>query len=363
MINHEKYMREAIELAKKAKGFTSPNPCVGAVIVKNDQIISKAYHKGFRLPHAEVAAIKNTELDIEGSTLYINLEPCHHQGFNPPCTKSIIDSGIKKVFIGMQDPNPLVNGKGIRALLKNKIDVQIGLLNDACRDLNEDYIKYIKTERPLVNLKIAATLDGKIADKDGNSKWITNLDARREVHRLRREVDAIITGSQTIIQDDPKFNVRLISARRKRLKIVVLDTNLKISTNAQIFSVHDPRNIIIFVGKKHNKEKSYILEKRGVSVIQTRSEHEIKIPRVLDKLGELDVMSVLVEGGRKISSSFLKEELVDKVYYFVSTKFLGGENSIDALENIGAGRLSCALNLKKVKFTPIDDNFLIEGYI
>ena len=227
-------MQTAIALARKGIGKTSPNPAVGAVIVKNGRIIGKGYHKKAGRAHAEINALKQAGIKAKGAEMYITLEPCNHFGRTPPCTDVIIKAGIKKVFIGMKDPNPLVAGKGVRRLRSAGMDVEVGILEDECRGINEAYIKYITTKTPFVTLKLASTLDGKIATAAGESKWITGEDARRFAHRMRREADAVMVGIGTVLKDNPELTTRLVKGKDP-IRIVV-DSQLRIPVNAKVLN-------------------------------------------------------------------------------------------------------------------------------
>lgn len=248
---HEFFMRKALELAREGKGTTSPNPMVGAVLVKNGRIISSAYHRRAGTLHAEALALRKAGKGARGGTLYVNLEPCSHIGRTPPCTDAIIESRIKKVFCAMVDPNPLNDGRGIKILKRNKIDVSVGLLREEAQELNEVFIKYITQNLPFVTLKVAESLDGKIATKFYVSKWITSEISRDYVHRLRSDVDAILVGVNTIIKDNP-----LLTSRRQRTPIkVVLDPALRIPERARIFSKRSPALSIVVILKKSLKQK------------------------------------------------------------------------------------------------------------
>ncbi|TET17974.1 MAG: bifunctional diaminohydroxyphosphoribosylaminopyrimidine deaminase/5-amino-6-(5-phosphoribosylamino)uracil reductase RibD, partial [Candidatus Cloacimonadota bacterium] len=233
MTHTERLMKRVFQIAKRGKGRVSPNPLVGALVVKNGSIVSEGYHKKAGTEHAEVIAIKKAGKNIRGSTMFINLEPCCHFGRTPPCTDTIIKSGIKEIYIGIQDPNPLVSGKGITSLRKNKIKVHTGILEEEARELNEFYFTFMEDKRPFIILKIAQTIDGKIADVSGNSKWITNEYARRKVHKLRNEVDAILTGIGTVQADNPQLTARLVTKTKEPFRII-LDSRLRIQEKATV---------------------------------------------------------------------------------------------------------------------------------
>jgi len=357
MNNNEILMGRAIRLARKGKGKVSPNPLVGAVIVNRGTIVGTGYHKKAGEEHAEVAAIRKAGKKAKGSTMYVNLEPCCHYGKTPPCTEAIRKAGIKKVFIGTEDPNPLVSGKGIKQLTESGIKVMCSLLEKDARKLNEYYLTFMEKQRPFVILKIAQTLDGKIADSTGNSKWITNENARRKVHSLRNEVDAILTGIGTVIKDNPELTSRLPGNKKEPIRIV-LDSHLKTPRNAKIARA----GTIIATSLKSNSLKKNILIKKGVEIWQIPGKKDgISLDKVLKKSRKEDIQSILVEAGAKVTSSFLREHLVDKLYIFISNKILG--TGLPAIYNIGANKLQKAILLEDSVFQKLNDNILLTGYV
>src|SRR3990170_1760168 len=320
-MEHVRFMRLAIKLAEKGFGRTSPNPVVGSVVVKNGKIIGRGYHQDAGLPHAEVNALQDAGKKAQGSTLYVTLEPCAHFGRTSPCVTAIIKAGVKKVVIGSIDPNPKVRGKGIRTLEKNKIEVIKDVLRDECLSLNEAYVKYITKKTPFVILKLATTLDGKIATSIGDSKWITSLESRRYAHRLRSLVDCVMVGSGTILKDDPALTVRLIKGKNPARAI--LDSGLRIPVKAKIFASHNER-VFIFTSANANKNKIRLLEEKGAEVIKVnQSKDGLSIKGVLRELGKRGVTSVLIEGGARVAASALKEGAVDKAIFIVAPKIIG----------------------------------------
>ncbi len=357
MKNSEILMKLTIQLAKRGRGRVSPNPLVGALIVKNGSIISEGYHKKAGTEHAEVVAIKKALKKVKGSTMYVNLEPCCHFGKTPPCTETIIKAGIKEVFIAAQDPNPLVSGKGINRLKKSGIKVFCGILENEAKELNEFYFTYIIKGRPFIILKIAQTIDGKIADIYGNSKWITNEYARRKVHSLRNEVDAILTGIGTVKKDNPEFTPRLTRKLKEPLRIV-LDSNLSISQNARIVR---EGTIVATLSNNHMRKKKS-LKNKGVRVWEVQGdENGININKVLKRAYQEKITSILVEAGRSVSSSFLKGHLVDKIYIFISNKILGA--GIHSFEKLDFEKLEDALLIENISFEHFKENFLVKGYV
>jgi len=312
------FMREAIRLAKKGMGWTSPNPAVGAVIVKNGRIVGRGYHKRAGLPHAEVCAIEDAGKNAKGGLLFVTLEPCAHYGRTPPCTSAIISAGIKEVFIGHIDPNPLVNGKGIEVLKRNGIKVHVGILEEECKELNRGYIKFMKTGLPFVTLKLALTLNGKFYIP--SMRYISSETALKYVHRLRALNDAVLTGGGTIRIDNPRLSVRFVKG--KEPVKVILTASLSISENSEVFKEKGEKILFIPEGLSNKK---VIFEKMGVEVIEVEGTPAgLSLKEVLKKMGEKKIMSVLVEGGEKIAESFIKEKLVDR-FIFILSPLVGGK--------------------------------------
>lgn len=334
-MNDESYIKLTLELAKKGIGNVSPNPLVGAVIIKNDRIIGAGYHEKFGSNHAEVNAILNAKESVEGSTLVVNLEPCSHHGKTPPCADRIIESKIKKVVIGSVDPNPLVAGNGIKKLKEAGIEVVQNVLNNECIELNKFFFKFISKGLPYVTLKIAQTIDSKIADKKYNSKWITSAESRTFVHNLRTEYDAVLIGSNTVKEDNPSLTVRHVEGRNP--KRIILDTNLSLSTKYQIFKSANIGEVILLTSKE-SKNKVKKLEKfdqLGVKVIfcKTNSDGKILLKSALKKIAKENIISVMVEGGSKVFSSFIIEKLFDELIVFVGPKLIG--EGICSINDIG----------------------------
>ena len=356
LMNDEFYINRALRLAAKAQGMTSPNPMVGAVIVKHGEILSEDFHRKAGAPHAEVLAIEKAVGNVKGSTLYVSLEPCcHKEKRTPPCTKVIINAGIKKVIIGMQDPNPKVSGRGILELRKAGIKVRSGILEDKAKKLNEFYIKHITSQKPFVILKIAMTLDGKIATPEGQSKWITGEKARKIVHRMRSRVDAIMTAIGTVKADDPRLTSRIQDG--KDPKRIVIDPNLEIPINAKILQM-PPETMIV---TKTMNEKANYLEKTGIKIIYFKK--TLDLNWLMKSLGEMDITSVLIEGGSSLNAHALEDGIVDKVMFFVAPTIIGGRESFPAVGGKTYKKLEEAYRIKDVKIRRIDKDFLIEGYM
>lgn len=354
----------AITLASKAKGMTSPNPMVGAVMVKNGRIIAENYHRKPGTPHAEALVIKEAGEGAKSSILYVNLEPCcHTDKRTPPCTKAIINAGIKRVVIAMKDPNPKVSGKGIKELKQAGVEVISGVLEEKAKKLNESYIKYITTKRPFVILKVAMTLDGKIADQEGQSKWITGEKARRMVHRLRSRVDAIMTAIGTVKADDPELTARIKGGRNP--KRIVIDPNLEIPLNAKMLHI-PPETIIVTkdrgeTNKPERDEKINNFVKSGAKILLFKE--ILELDWLMEKLGEFGITSVMVEGGSSLNAHALEEGIVDKVLFFISPKIIGGREFYPAIGGNVSRKLEDAYKLRDVTLRRLGNDFLMEGYL
>jgi diaminohydroxyphosphoribosylaminopyrimidine deaminase/5-amino-6-(5-phosphoribosylamino)uracil reductase len=367
-MTQEEYMKVAINLAKKGRGKTSPNPLVGAVVVKNDRIIGKGYHKKYGEPHAEVNALKACKDKAKDATLYVNLEPCCHYGKKtPPCTDTIKKSGIRKVVCATLDPNPQVNGKGIETLRDAGIEVDLGILEEEAKKLNKVYWKFITTGLPFVILKIAQTLDGKIATKLGDSKWITQEDSRRFVHSLRSRVDAVLVGANTVRRDDPELTIH--NAKGENPIRIILDSSGKISENSRVIKKNNNGKTIIATTNQKTEEKFHCwgrgltpVPSSGIQIwkIKKGKDDKIDLVQLLKKAGENQISSLLVEGGSKVFTSFLKEKLVDKIYYFLSPKILG--KGLDSFGDLGIKKISDSITLRDCEIKRFKNDFLIIGY-
>jgi len=365
MNRHEFFMKKVLELAGKGQGTTNPNPMVGALVVKNGKIISSAYHKRVGELHAEPIALKKAGKRAEGASLYVNLEPCAHIGRTPPCTDAIIKSGIKKVFCAMQDPNPLNRGRGINLLRRNNVAASVGLLRNEAEKLNEVFIKYVTKKMPFVTLKLAESLDGKIATRKRDSKWISSGASRDYVHGLRSKVDAILVGINTILEDDPLLTSR---ARRSPIK-VVLDPDLKVPECANIFSRKSPSLSIIAILKKSLAKKSVIekirrLNRKGVLVISCPEKNrKIDLKALLKELAELEIAHLLVEGGGETAAGFIEAGLVDRALFFIAPKIIGGRDAVTSVEGKGVDKIKESLGLKDIEVNQIGEDVLIKGTI
>ncbi len=360
----EEFMKIAIREAKKGLGRTSPNPPVGAVIVKDGRIISRGYHKGYGLPHAEIEALKKIDFQAKDATLYVTLEPCNHYGKTPPCTNAIIESGIKRVVIGIKDPNPHVKGGGVEFLRENGIEVKVGILEKECKEINKHFVKFVTTGIPFVSIKVAMTLDGWIATKKGHSKWITNEKSRRFVHKLRDISDAILVGIGTVITDNPMLNTR-IKGGRDPIK-VILDPHLRIPKDANVLRNRPEKTILVVSEAYVERKKAEEFKKEtGADVIFCpflKGKEEFDILKMLKMLGKRNITSILIEGGAKVISSFVRQGQVDEFFIFKAPKLLCGNDGIPMIYGSGVEKMDDAIRLRDVKIKRFGDDVLIQGY-
>ncbi|MGB9892853.1 MAG: bifunctional diaminohydroxyphosphoribosylaminopyrimidine deaminase/5-amino-6-(5-phosphoribosylamino)uracil reductase RibD [Candidatus Saccharicenans sp.] len=357
------FMEMAYSLAQKARGQTSPNPCVGAVVTKGGRIVGWGYHREAGQPHAEIMAIERAGRLVKGGTLYLTLEPCIHWGRTPPCVNRLLNLGLKRVVISSYDPNPLVHKKGVARLKAAGLKVITGVLADYHQRLNETYNKYITNRIPFVSLKAALSLDGKIAAASGDSKWISSEESRFFIQNLRLEYDAILTGINTIIKDDPLLNVRLEGQRKKRWHRIVLDSKLRFPLKARMLETPEEGQILIFTGERIPEAKARQLQEKGAKIIKVPvADGQVDLKAVLKELGRREITSVLVEGGAKILTSFIQQKLADKVYLILSPKFIGGQKALTPFEGQGVEKVAEALRLKKTRHFSLKNDIIIEGY-
>lgn len=353
-----KFMDRAIELAKLGIGKVNPNPLVGAVIVKNDKIIGEGYHQYYGGAHAEVNAFTNCCEDTKGAEIYVTLEPCSHYGKTPPCAKKIVEMGIKKCYVASLDPNPLVAGKGVKILEDAGIEVVVGIREKEAKELNRVFLKYITTKLPFIFVKCAITLDGKIATKTNNSKWITNELAREKVQKIRNKYSGIMVGINTILADNPSLNCR-IEKGRNPVRIVI-DPNLKIPIDAKIFDFEDNKNIIITSKDSLTKDKIDFLEKKA-KIVYLEGTH-FKMKDIIKEIGALGVDSILVEGGSQIISQCFQENIVDGGEIFIAPKILGDNGSIPFIHGFDVKNISDGIELNNVKINQYGNNVSFEFY-
>jgi diaminohydroxyphosphoribosylaminopyrimidine deaminase / 5-amino-6-(5-phosphoribosylamino)uracil reductase len=362
MIKDRQYfMNLAIKLALKAKGLTSPNPMVGALVVKDEVIIGSGFHEKAGSAHAEIVSLDNAGKKAKGATLFVTLEPCTHYGRTPPCVDRIIQSGIKRVVIGMVDPNPVNNGKGIQILKNHKIIVESGFCEDKLKIMNEAFIKYITRRLPFVTVKVAESLDGKIATRTGDSRWISSDRSRIWSHKIRKYYDGIIVGVNTVLRDNPKLDAWY--SNRHPVKIIV-DSQLSIPQHANVLAGQAQAILVTLpVAPGQETENRKILEQKARILEVKGKEGQINLKDMLKKLARLEITSVLVEGGGTLIGSLFDEGLVDKVMFFISPKIIGGKDAIGSVMGHGVARLDQAIKLRNFKTRRFGDDILVEGYL
>jgi len=355
-----RYMKLALELAQQGLGLTSPNPAVGALVVQEGEVVGEGFHQRAGEPHAEVLALRAAGPRAAGATLYVTLEPCVHHGKTPPCTGMILQAGIRRVVVAVPDPNPIVNGRGIERLREGGLEVTVGVEAAAASRLNRAFFKYITTGWPYVTLKVAMTLDGKIAARDGSSRWITGEAARERVHRMRSQADAIVVGIGTLLKDDPSLTVRLDPPWAREPFRVVVDSHLRTPPDAQVIRAGRPDRVIVAC-LEPRPERARPLEAQGVQILGLPGcDGRVDLASLMSALGERQIVSVLAEGGSELNAALFSEGLVDHVAWFVAPLLLGGQSAPGAIG--GQGRLlKEAFHLRDITFTQIADDVLIEG--
>lgn len=358
----EKYMRLAMQLAGNAIGRTSPNPLVGAVIVKDNRVVGCGWHRKAGTPHAEVHALNQAGELAQGADVYVTLEPCAHYGKTPPCAKALVEAKVKNVYGGLLDVNPKVAGKGFKILEDAGIHVEYGFLQDELRKQNEVFFKWIEHKKPFIILKAAMTLDGKIATATGQSKWITNETSRAYGYKLRDIYDGIMVGINTVIEDNPMLTAR-VDGGKNPIRIVV-DSSLKIDINANVVQDKSAKTIIATTDKA-DKDKILKLQAQDVDVIVVDKDEndKVDIEKLLDILGQQNICSILVEGGATLSGSFVAKKLVDKVYFFIAPKIVGGKEAKTPVAGTGILNLQEALAIKDIQIEKLEEDILIIGRV
>ncbi|OGL45376.1 MAG: riboflavin biosynthesis protein RibD [Candidatus Schekmanbacteria bacterium RBG_13_48_7] len=357
-----KYIQRTMYLGKRAEGKTSPNPMVGAILVKNGKIIAEGYHHRAGCSHAEIEALNIAGKNAKGSILFTNLEPCCHYGKTPPCTNAIIESGIAAVYCAMKDPNPQVNGKGLKILEDAGIKTRTGFLEDKATFLNKVYIKYITTKIPYVTLKWASSLDGKIATETGESKWITGEVSRKYVHKIRSISDSILAGVGTVIADDPDLTVR--HGYRKTLPLVriIMDEKLQIPRNSKVLRTSKEYPTLIATGKSAAEKYSNEFDP-GIKLLTCElNEDGVDPVSLLLSLGKMRITSLLVEGGPKIFASFIKKKLADSIFIILAPRIIGGQSSFSAIASIGYHHLETQSEYRISRFRRLGPDLLLEVY-
>lgn len=364
--NDREFLDLTIKLARKAMGKTSPNPLVGAVVVKANTIVGMGYHKKCGADHAEVVALKKAGNKAKGATLYVNFEPCNHYGRTPPCANAIIQAGVKRVVVGMKDPNPINNGKGIRKLRAAGIIVSIAANQKKFQTFNKVFCKYITKKLPYVFIKVAQSLDGKIAGRTGKSRWISGEDSRSYVQKLRRRVDAIMIGVNTLLKDDPLLSLRCGGKMdaHKPVKVIV-DTHLKAGPNLKIFSKSSPTPVIIAAAKAAYNKKIIGFKKKKVEILLCPANHQgrVDLRFLMRKLAQKDITSVLVEGGGEIIASCFEKKLADEAIFFIAPKIIGGRETVTSVEGEGIADLNKAIRIIERKYTKLKEDLMVEGYV
>ncbi|MDF1507930.1 bifunctional diaminohydroxyphosphoribosylaminopyrimidine deaminase/5-amino-6-(5-phosphoribosylamino)uracil reductase RibD [Robertmurraya sp. DFI.2.37] len=347
-MNDCEYMNIALSLAHATLGQTSPNPSVGAVLVKDGRLVGTGVHLKAGTPHAEVHAIQTAGNDAKGAVMYVTLEPCSHYGKTAPCADLIIQSGIKKVFIAALDPNPLVSGKGLEKLIQAGIEVEVGLCKEEALKLNEKFFHFIQTNTPFVTIKAGISFDGKTASKTGDSKWITSPESRQDVHKLRHEHDGILVGINTILQDNPLLTTRRPQGGKNPIRIV-LDSKLNMPISANVVQDRSTKTII-FTGNQHHIARKKELEDCGITIV-VQENPQISIKEVLKTLGELKLMSVLIEGGSEVHASFIAEKAFQQIIAYIAPTIIAGKNAIPFIGGLGANFVKDGTHLQ---FTAVD---------
>ncbi|HIE51439.1 MAG TPA: bifunctional diaminohydroxyphosphoribosylaminopyrimidine deaminase/5-amino-6-(5-phosphoribosylamino)uracil reductase RibD [Armatimonadetes bacterium] len=365
------YMRRALELAVQARGRTSPNPLVGAVIVREGKVVGEGYHRRAGLPHAEVEALQAAGERARGATVYVNLEPCCHFGRTPPCTEALIAAGVRRVVVAMEDPNPQVQGRGLAKLRAAGIEVTAGVREPEARRLNEVYCQYITARRPFVLLKCALTLDGKIATRTGDSRWISGREARAWVHRLREEYDAVMVGSGTVLADDPLLTARpeefgevLPAGGPPQPLRVIVDSRARTPVEARVVQTarEVPTLIATLPTAPAEKRAAWVAAGVEVLVLPERDGH-VDLVALMQALGKREVTSVLLEGGGTLNAAALAAGVVHKVLFFIAPKLCGGQEAPTPVEGPGVTQMKEALRLREVEVTRCGEDVAVMGYL
>ena len=362
------YMARALRLAAKGRGLASPNPMVGAVIVQGSRVVGEGYHRRAGGPHAEVVALRSAGTRAHGATLYVNLEPCcHTHKRTPPCVPAIKSGGLRRVVISMRDPNPQVNGRGIRSLRNVGIDVVVGCLRNNAERLNETYCYRMRTGRPFVVLKAAMTLDGKIATAGGASQWITGQAARQHVHRVRSQMDAIMVGIETVLRDDPQLTARLPvqSSNRAGLRQpmrVILDSRLRLPLTARVLGPARQASIVVATTAKAPRHRVERLRSLGVTVLVLPAQNgRVSLGACLARLGRMGINSLLIEGGSELNATALRSGLVNRVALYIAPRLLGGQDAKGAIGGRSPRNLAGAIPLTDIRIQRLGEDLFIEG--
>lgn len=360
------FIQIALELAAQGAALVSPNPLVGAVVVKDGLIVGQGYHRYDELKHAEVWALEEAGPRARAATVYVNLEPCSYQGGGkrtPPCVQALLDVNVRRVVASMLDPNPRVNGNGFAQLRAAGVEVNVGLMEEQAQRLNEKYVKHVTTRMPFVHLKMACSLDGRIATRTGESQWITGEEARAASQSLRHEYDAILTGIGTVLKDDPLLTDRTQQLRRQPLLRAVLDAGLRMPLESRLAQTAHQLPLLVFTAQEAPAACQASLEALGASVVRVRAlDGLLDLAAVLEELGRRQITGLIVEGGAEVAGSFIERRLVDKVTFFIAPKIIGGREAIPAIGGQGIKHLRDALHLRDVEVIRRGDDLEVTGY-
>ncbi|OAT81835.1 bifunctional diaminohydroxyphosphoribosylaminopyrimidine deaminase/5-amino-6-(5-phosphoribosylamino)uracil reductase RibD [Desulfotomaculum copahuensis] len=364
MFMDRRYMQMALDLARRGLGRTSPNPAVGAVLVKDGRVVGRGYHARAGTPHAEIHALREAGAQARGSALYVTLEPCCHHGRTGPCTEAVIEAGVTRVVAAMTDPNPLVAGRGLERLRRAGIEVVAGVCEAEARRLNEVFIKYITTGLPFVVLKAAMSLDGRIATRTGHAQWITGPAARAAGHVLRDRYDAILAGVNTVLADDPSLTTRLADGRGRDPVRVILDSRARTPPGARVIKQQSSAPTLVAVTPDAPAERVAALKSAGAEVLMLPGDGgRVDLRTLLTELARRELTGVLVEGGGEVHASFLSAGLADKVVWFIAPLIIGGRQAPGPVGGDGPATLDGAVGLEQMTLTRYGEDYCLEGYV
>jgi diaminohydroxyphosphoribosylaminopyrimidine deaminase/5-amino-6-(5-phosphoribosylamino)uracil reductase len=363
-MNDEHYMRLALELAARGRGRTSPNPMVGAVVVKDGRVVGEGWHQRAGGPHAEVHAIEAAGEAAREATLYVTLEPCNHTGRTPPCAPRILQAGIRRVVVAMRDPNPEVAGGGAEWLGLRGVAVAVGVCEAEAQELNEAFVTYVRTRRPFVIAKCAATLDGRIATSRMDSKWVTGAAARAYVHEIRHAVDAVLVGVGTVAADNPALTTRLTEGEGQDPTRIILDTHLRVSPAARVLGLSSSAETLIVCGRHVPPAAKARLERKGVRVLEADAgEGGIDLAALMPRLGAMGITSLLIEGGGRVLGAAFRAGIVNKACFFFAPLVTAGDDGVPICRGSGPERMRDCVRLERIGVRRFGDDVLIEGYV
>ncbi|OQX63153.1 MAG: riboflavin biosynthesis protein RibD [Desulfococcus sp. 4484_241] len=357
------YMAMALELARKGTGYTSPNPTVGAVVVKDGQVVGRGFHEAAGKPHAEVVAIEDAGPLARGAELYVTLEPCNHTGRTPPCTRKILGAGIARVVVATRDPNPGVTGGGIEFLRANGVEVTEGVCEREARKQIEWFIKYVTTGRPFVTVKCAMTLDGRIATRTGDSRWVSGEESRKFVHMMRHASDAIMVGVGTVNVDNPRLTARIDGMKTRDPVRIILDSALSVREDAAVFNPDSSAETVVVTTPGCDTEKRKRLSGKARIIELETKNGMVPLDVLMERLGEMGVASLLVEGGARVIGSAFAERIVDKINFFYAPKILGGDDGVPVCSGRGPVLMKDAIRVNEVSVRRFGADVMIEGYV